>query len=146
MKKMVIGAAEKLITLNNYEEPGDTGGSSDTTPDDFFDFNEPEDPTKQVTQTLPQSQSATENEAVKTSKIELELYKFLDEKKSGLSSLNDYPIIKKVFLRYNTCLPSSTPVERLFSFATIVNSPRRNALTDANFEKLVIMKANRLMQ
>lgn len=90
------------------------------------------------------SQPATEKEAVKTSKIELQLYKYLDDKRSGINSLNDYPIVKKIFLRYNTCLPSSAPVERLFSFASIVNSPRRNALSDSSFEKLVIMKANKV--
>lgn len=50
--------------------------------------------------------------------------------------------IKRLLLRFNTTLTSSGPVERLFCFAHIVNSPRRNALTDANFEKLVLMKAN----
>lgn len=39
-------------------------------------------------------------------------------------------------------LPSSAPVQRLFSFASCINSPRRNALSDELFEKLVLMKAN----
>lgn len=140
MKKMVITAAETLIALDSDEESENT--SSDTT-DGFFDFNEPlQDSSQKVTH------SSKENEKCKTakSKIELEFYKFLDDKRGSLSALNDYPIIKKVFVRYNTCLPSSAPVERLFSFATIVNSPRRNALTDENFEKLVILKANKVNQ
>lgn len=145
IKKLVIGAAEQLY-IDDDDNGSERAGSSDTTPDDFFDFNEPEPETSKHVMFTNTSQPATEKEAVKTSKIELQLYKYLDDKRSGINSLNDYPIIKKIFLRYNTCLPSSAPVERLFSFASIVNSPRRNALSDSSFEKLVIMKANKVTQ
>ncbi|CAH0562812.1 unnamed protein product [Brassicogethes aeneus] len=71
MKKIVITAAETLIALDGGEESGDT--SSDTT-----DFNErPQDQSQKVTQSMK------ENEKIKPakSKIELELYKFLDDKR-----------------------------------------------------------------
>lgn len=61
---------------------------------------------------------------------------------SLFESLENYPAIKNVFLRTNTALPSSAPVERLFSFASITNSAKANRLSDRSFEMRVILKAN----
>ena len=49
-----------------------------------------------------------------------------------------------IFIRYNTTLPSSAPVERLLSVASIVLSKRRNRLNDNLFESLLLMKINKL--
>lgn len=75
-------------------------------------------------------------------KVELEILQYLNDPSMEIESLKKYPFIKKLFFKYNTCLPSSAPVERLFSFAEIINSPRRHALSDKHFEELVILKAN----
>ena len=56
--------------------------------------------------------------------------------------LTDYPSIKQLFLRYNSILPSSAPVERLFSFGGMVNTPKRQNLGDELFEMLVLLKVN----
>lgn len=56
--------------------------------------------------------------------------------------LNHYPSIKKLFIKFNAILPSSAPVERLFSYATLLEIPKFNKLTDDNFEKRVIYKVN----
>ncbi|XP_049301829.1 uncharacterized protein LOC109579797 isoform X2 [Bactrocera dorsalis] len=67
---------------------------------------------------------------------------YLVERDATTSCLNKHQAIKNVFLKYNTPLPPSAPVERLFSFAGIVNRSRRQKLSDANFEMLVLRKAN----
>jgi len=43
----------------------------------------------------------------------------------------------EVFLRYNSTIPSSAPVEKLFSKATLVLTPRRNRLNDRTFEMIL---------
>jgi hypothetical protein len=47
-----------------------------------------------------------------------------------------------LFLKYNTAIPSSAAVERLFSIGKDTLTAKRATLSDANFEKLMFMKGN----
>ena len=47
------------------------------------------------------------------------------------------------FIKYNTVIPSSAPVERLFSIASLILSPKRFCLADDFFEKLIFLKTNK---
>ncbi|KAG0713576.1 hypothetical protein GWK47_001813 [Chionoecetes opilio] len=48
-----------------------------------------------------------------------------------------------VFVKYNTAIPSSAAVERLFSQGSDTMKAKRASLTSDNFETLVFMKGNK---
>lgn len=95
--------------------------------DDFFDFD---------------SDFENDNQCNERSKAEVLTLHFFAEESRELNLLEKYPEIKRIFLKYNTPLPSSASVERLFSYATITNCPKANRLSDQMFEKRVILKNN----
>jgi len=57
--------------------------------------------------------------------------------------LNRHQAVKQLFLRYNTALSSSAPVERLFSSGSLILSKRQNRLSDKLFETLLLLKTNK---
>ena len=57
-------------------------------------------------------------------------------------NIHSNDLIKQIFIKLNTLLPSSAPVERLFSYAGQINNPKRGRLSDLNFRNLVILKSN----
>ncbi|XP_043270083.1 uncharacterized protein [Venturia canescens] len=97
---------------------------------DFFDFG----PTSV---TFGRSSMVFRNEDP-----EVQIIQFTKEHSTDLILLDSYPLVKKLFIRYNTPLPSSDPVERLFSFATMMDLPKYNRLSDINFERRVLSVAN----
>ncbi|XP_043282530.1 uncharacterized protein [Venturia canescens] len=74
--------------------------------------------------------------------VKAEVTRYLKSQEIDLMMLEKFPNIRKTFLKYNTPLPSSAPVERLFSYATMLNLPKFNRLTDEHFEQRVLAKAN----
>jgi hypothetical protein len=95
--------------------------------DEYFDFGQ---------------SSGSRTSPTSTSHSELLIHQYFADPARETSSLSRYPAIQAVFFRYNTPLPSSAPVERLFSYATMINLPKCNALSDEMFERRVVLKAN----
>ena len=70
---------------------------------------------------------------------ELEALRYFNDNRTSIRSLNDYySAIKKVFLKYNTPLPTLAPVERRFSFAGHVFLPRQEKLLDNLLESCMM--------
>lgn len=75
------------------------------------------------------------NQSKSSSADELKMY--LKSPLNEITMLLSYPEVMKVFLEYNTPVPSSAPVERLFSTGSNVMTVKRYRLGDELFEKLV---------
>jgi len=75
--------------------------------------------------------------------IENEMADFLNKSPTKkIIVLNNTPILKKVFIKYNTPLPSSAPIERVFSIGACVLTKKRGKMSDSNFEKTMLLKSN----
>ena len=74
--------------------------------------------------------------------VKVEAAEYLSVAKK-IECLHKFPTIKRVFLKYNTTIPSSAPVERLFSLGNVVLTPRRNKLTPSRFERLLLLRYNK---
>ncbi|KAM7301480.1 uncharacterized protein ISCGN_016999 [Ixodes scapularis] len=73
-----------------------------------------------------------------------EVSRFLDAPSDmPLEKLVDFPKIHMIFLKYNTSVPSSASVERLFSRAGDVFSRKRGKMTDLNFEQQLLLMCNK---
>lgn len=69
-----------------------------------------------------------------------ELDEFLASRITDLSLLDMYPSIKEVFIKHNTPIPTSAPVERLFSQAALVLTCKRNNLSDELLEIVILLE------
>lgn len=74
--------------------------------------------------------------------VQQECTSYLNDSDTSLKMLNKYMTVRSVFVKFNTTVPSSAPVERLFSTAGLIQTPRRNCLSDTMFEKLLLLKTN----
>ena len=69
-----------------------------------------------------------------------ELEQFLQSNERNIQSIADYPSADRAFIKANSTSLSSAAVERLFSTAGIILSPRCK-MTDQLFDKIVFLKS-----
>lgn len=122
MQEIRLRVDDDVTETENPAQP-EAQASSNAEKDHFYEFDSDEDST---------SQNA----------IESEVNDYLSNAKQ-YECLNKYPKVKKLFLEYNTSISPSAPVERLFSLGGLVLTPKRNRLTDARFEKMLLMRYNK---
>ena len=67
---------------------------------------------------------------------------FLNDPSKELIARHKYRHIMKLFLKFNTPLPASAPVERLFSLGGQIFVPRRNCLSNPHFKRQLLLRAN----
>ncbi|XP_059203493.1 uncharacterized protein zgc:161969 isoform X2 [Centropristis striata] len=93
--------------------------------DDFFSYGSPK-PTVQI-----QQRGVVD-----------EIRKYVEGTGKSLECLQDFPRVKQLFLKYNTTLPSTAPVQRLFSQKGNLVTSQRNFLTDDYFERIQLLRYN----
>ena len=69
-----------------------------------------------------------------------EVDRYLANADVTMTSLLNYPHLVEAFLKYNSPLPSSAAVERLFSCAGQILVPRRCKVSDTMFQELVFLR------
>ncbi|PWA19238.1 hypothetical protein CCH79_00014600, partial [Gambusia affinis] len=93
--------------------------------DDFFSYGSAK------TSTQNQQRGVTE-----------EIRKYVEGTGKSLECLQDFPRVKQLFLKYNTTLPSTAPVQRLFTQKGNLMTSQRNFLTDDYFERIQLLRYN----
>ena len=83
-----------------------------------------------------------EDEEDTSASVESQVVDYLKSGAQGMDTLNGFPLIKKMSLKYNADTPSSAPVERLFSLGKLVFTPKSNRLSDKRFEMLLLLRYN----
>ena len=73
-----------------------------------------------------------------------EALQFLNDPLHELQQMRKYPVVARVFVKYNISVPSSAPVERLFSQAGLMLTPR-GKLSDESFKTLLLLKKNKFV-
>ena len=129
LQDMLITAVKEELAkkkTSNGTEQGDDAGIQGRTEEteEFFEFEE--------------SAPDGNNEDSR-----VEVNRFFEDPDKSISMLKRYPNVQCVFRRTNTPIPSSAPVERLFSYGGMIMHPKRRRLGDRLFERLLILKANK---
>ena len=124
-KELFIRELSKVIPKEN-EENEDTTENLDDPKDEFDGFF-----SRKKKKKLQESPTEIMERYIRTEDL------------SDSQILNAFPFVKAVFEKFNTTLPSSASVERLFSHAGLIFGKKRQTLSDTNFEAKLMLKLNK---
>lgn len=74
--------------------------------------------------------------------VATEVARYMNDDRKNINTLDEYPLVKKVFMRFNTTLSSSAPIERVFSHSKLFFRPQRNKTSPENFERSLLLGLN----
>ena len=136
----VRGAMESAVETALRELKDDATSTSST--------SEPEDEEGDFFQGMTHCQKPETSRSSSRSKSKAVVKMWPEDvwkKEDGLSELafRKEPALQQVFMKFNTGVPSSASVERMFSMGKDVLRAKRATLSDANLERLVFVKGNR---
>lgn len=118
---------QEAIALEPLHSPAtvsnDNSVKSDESEENFFVFNN-----------AKSSSDSTSHDEVR---------KYLEDSDNNLTSLKAFPIVKRLFMKYNTTLPSSAPVKRLFSHGGNLLTSSRNRMSDDHMEQVLLLCYNK---
>ena len=122
------------------DQKGDTSGSSDE--DEVKDSKKPV-----LWQDLMTSKKVNKTQEKIDVKLLREVDAWIKPSDQTIPNIHMFPQEHRkawlgAFIKYNTSIPSSAAVERLFSTGSNIMRPKRNRLTSLNFELLVFLKGN----
>ncbi|XP_038125121.1 uncharacterized protein zgc:161969 isoform X1 [Cyprinodon tularosa] len=125
MCSLLTTEASEVDPCNVDETNTSRNPSTIESEDDFFSYGSPK------TSTQIQQRGVKE-----------EIRKYVEGTGKSLECLQEFPRVKQLFLKYNTPLPSTAPVQHLFSQKSNLMTSQRNFLTDDYFERIQLLRYN----